>query len=174
MLERRKSSNYLIVLQASPAVLYALLPIVRRQNIDDSKIVDLVLIPVELICSSDTALVLIEDKVPTLGLVLLRQLVCAIRQYLRICSLHCFSQFGGSMLAFEIASMRRTPSQFSTLASLGLYGEHSQSVCETRWATKIDTYRKYCQHAITEILFVASVHVVDADQEGVVHDLQAL
>lgn len=76
---RELAYTNLIILHAPPRVFNAFLPIVRSEDVNDAKIVDLIFVLIVFIRRPNATFILIEHEIFTLGLLLLWQLIRAIR-----------------------------------------------------------------------------------------------
>jgi hypothetical protein len=58
--------TYLIILETTEEMLCPLVEVVRREDIDDTQVVDCIFVFVPLVCCPQAALVLVEDEMPPL------------------------------------------------------------------------------------------------------------
>lgn len=101
-------------------MLDSLLEIVRSENVDDTKVIDLVFVLVILVRGPNTTFVLVEDKILALGLILLWKLIGTIGQNLRVCLLDSPPQFSSSMFTLKVSSVGWSPAKLATLSTFRL------------------------------------------------------
>lgn len=154
-------------------MLNLLFPVVRCQDVNDAQIVYAQLVVVIIISRSNASFVMIKEELTTFRLFLVCKLMMSFGYDLWIGALNCFSKLSSVIIALEIASMGRPSAKFASLPSFRLPVQ-SQLSCAIGSRQINSAHLKYSKHSIAKVFTVSPTHIVYADEQGIVHDLQTL